>query len=329
MTNSVKIGVVGVGHLGNHHAFHLSKIKEANLVGVFDVDQAKAVIVAKELKTNAFESLEDLISNVDAVSIVTPTPTHVDVAKMCITNKRHVFIEKPIATTTREADLILSLAKKHKTIVQVGHIERFNPALLALSGLDITPKYIEVHRMAPFMSRGTDVPVVLDLMIHDIDLVLSFISSPVEDIYANGVSIMTNSIDIANARIKFQNGSIANITSSRVAKDRVRKIKIFQQDLYVTIDFLAGLSEVYKAMDAHQNDPQAIMSAPLIGKDGKNRQIFYEKPTVTKKDALKMELKNFVQSILGNETPLVDGHAGRQALDVAIKIQDKILEGHK
>ena len=269
MTNSVKIGVVGVGHLGNHHAFHLSKIKEANLVGVFDVDQAKAVIVAKELKTNAFESIEDLISNVDAISIVTPTPTHVDVAKMCITNKRHVFIEKPIATTTREADLILSLAKKHKTIVQVGHIERFNPALLALSGLDITPKYIEVHRMAPFMSRGTDVPVVLDLMIHDIDLVLSFISSPVEDIYANGVSIMTNSIDIANARIKFQNGSIANITSSRVAKDRVRKIKIFQQDLYVTIDFLAGLSEVYKAMDAHQNDPQAIMSAPLIGKDGK------------------------------------------------------------
>ena len=182
----------------------------------FDVDQAKAVIVAKELKTNAFESIEDLISNVDAISIVTPTPTHVDVAKMCITNKRHVFIEKPIATTTREADLILSLAKKHKTIVQVGHIERFNPALLALSGLDITPKYIEVHRMAPFMSRGTDVPVVLDLMIHDIDLVLSFISSPVEDIYANGVSIMTNSIDIANARIKFQNGSIANITSSRV-----------------------------------------------------------------------------------------------------------------
>ena len=155
MTNSVKIGVVGVGHLGNHHAFHLSKIKEANLVGVFDVDQAKAVIVAKELKTNAFESIEDLISNVDAISIVTPTPTHVDVAKMCITNKRHVFIEKPIATTTREADLILSLAKKHKTIVQVGHIERFNPALLALSGLDITPKYIEVHRMAPFMSRGT------------------------------------------------------------------------------------------------------------------------------------------------------------------------------
>ena len=300
MTNSVKIGVVGVGHLGNHHAFHLSKIKEANLVGVFDADQAKAVIIAKELKTNAFESLEDLISNVDAVSIVTPTPTHVDVAKMCITNKRHVFIEKPIATTTREADLILSLAKKHKPIVQVGHIERFNPALVALSGLDITPKYIEVHRMAPFMSRGTDVPVVLDLMIHDIDLVLSFISSPVEDIYANGVSIMTNSIDIANARIKFQNGSIANITSSRVAKDRVRKIKIFQQDLYVTIDFLAGLSEVYKAMDAHQNDPQAIMSAPLIGKDGKNRQIFYEKPTVTKKDALKMAFKNFIQSIRGN-----------------------------
>ena len=240
-----------------------------------------------------------------------------------------VFIEKPIATTVEEADSIIQLAKKHNSIVQVGHIERFNPALLALSDLKIEPKYIEVHRMAPFMSRGTDVPVVLDLMIHDIDLVLSFISSPVEKIYANGVSIMTNSVDIANARIKFKNGSIANITSSRIAKDRVRKIKIFQQDLYVTIDFLAGISEVYKAMDASDNDPKAIMSAPLVRRDGKKRQIFYEKPAVKKKDALKMELKNFIQSALGKEKPLVDGSAGKQALDVAIKIHDKILEGLK
>ena len=180
--------------------------------------------------------------------------------------------------------------------------------------------------MAPFMSRGTDVPVVLDLMIHDIDLILSFISSPVKEIYANGVSIMTNSVDIANARIKFENGSIANITSSRVAKDRVRKIKIFQQDLYVTIDFLAGISEVYKAMGASQNDPDAIMSAPLVEKDGKHRQIFYEKPKVKKTDALKAELKNYLNAVLGKENPMVDGFAGKQALDVAIKIHDKILE---
>ena len=225
-----------------------------------------------------------------------------------------------------DAEYLIELAKKHSTIIQVGHIERFNPALLALSNLEIEPKYIEVHRMAPFTSRGTDVPVVLDLMIHDIDLILSFISAPVEEIYANGVSIMTNSVDIANARIKFENGSIANITSSRVAKDRVRKIKMFQQDLYVTIDFLAGISEVYKAMGATQNDPQAIMSAPLVGADGKHRQIFYEKPTVKKTDALKAELKNYINAVLGKEKPMVDGFAGKQALDVAIKIHDKILE---
>ena len=329
MKNSVKIGVVGVGHLGFHHAKHLSDIGEANLIGVFDADKTKANDVARQLNIKAFDSLNSLLDEVDAMSIVTPTSTHVDVAQICIENKCHVFIEKPIATTVEEADSIIQLAKKHNSIVQVGHIERFNPALLALSDLKIEPKYIEVHRMAPFMSRGTDVPVVLDLMIHDIDLVLSFISSPVEKIYANGVSIMTNSVDIANARIKFKNGAIANITSSRIAKDRVRKIKIFQQDLYVTIDFLAGISEVYKAMDASENDPKAIMSAPLVRRDGKNRQIFYEKPAVKKKDALKMELKNFIQSVLGKEKPLVDGSAGKQALDVAIKIHDKILEGLK
>ena len=266
------------------------------------------------------------MENVEAVSIVTPTSTHRDVAEKCIKKGKHVFIEKPITSSVKDAEHLIELSKKHNVIIQVGHIERFNPALLALSNLEIDPKYIEVHRMAPFMSRGTDVPVVLDLMIHDIDLILSFISSPVKEIYANGVSIMTNSVDIANARIKFENGSIANITSSRVAKDRVRKIKIFQQDLYVTIDFLAGISEVYKAMGASQSDPDAIMSAPLVEKDGKHRQIFYEKPKVKKTDALKAELKNYLNAVLGKEKPKVDGFAGKQALDVAIKIHDKILE---
>tara|TARA_Y100001970_G_scaffold283883_1_gene400062 strand:+ start:162 stop:1151 length:990 start_codon:yes stop_codon:yes gene_type:complete len=329
MKKQVNIGVVGVGHLGFHHATHLSKIKNANLVGIYDIDSKKSDEVSKQLSVPSFESLDLLIDRVDALSIVTPTSTHKTVAEKCIQNGKHVFIEKPITTTVSDADHIIQLAKSNNTIIQVGHIERFNPALLALSSLEIQPKYIEVHRMAPFMSRGTDVPVVLDLMIHDIDLVLSFIDSPVKDIYANGVSIMTSSVDIANARIKFNNGSIANITSSRVAKDRVRKIKIFQQDLYVTIDFLAGISEVYKAMDASEDDPDAIMSAPLVDSDGKNRQIFYEKPLVQKQDALKLELENYIQSVLGNETPIVDGVAGKQALGVAIKIHDKILEDLK
>lgn len=326
MSNQVNIGVIGVGHLGVHHASHLTKIKNANFVGLFDSDAQRAEEISKKLNTKSFDSIDSLLDNVEALSIVTPTPTHRSVAEKCIKKGKHVFIEKPITSSVDDAEYLIELAKKHSTIIQVGHIERFNPALLALSNLEIEPKYIEVHRMAPFTSRGTDVPVVLDLMIHDIDLILSFISSPVEEIYANGVSIMTNSVDIANARIKFENGSIANITSSRVAKDRVRKIKMFQQDLYVTIDFLAGISEVYKAMGATQNDPQAIMSAPLVGADGKHRQIFYEKPTVKKTDALKAELKNYINAVLGKEKPMVDGFAGKQALDVAIKIHDKILE---
>ena len=326
MSKQVNIGVIGVGHLGVHHASHLAKIKNANLVGVFDTNLERAEEISKKINTAIFQSVDNLLENVEAVSIVTPTPTHRDVAEKCIKKGKHVFIEKPITSNVKDAEHLIELSKKHNVIIQVGHIERFNPALLALSNLEIDPKYIEVHRMAPFMSRGTDVPVVLDLMIHDIDLILSFISSPVKEIYANGVSIMTNSVDIANARIKFENGSIANITSSRVAKDRVRKIKIFQQDLYVTIDFLAGISEVYKAMGASQSDPDAIMSAPLVEKDGKHRQIFYEKPKVKKTDALKAELKNYLNAVLGKEKPMVDGFAGKQALDVAIKIHDKILE---
>ena len=326
MSKQVNIGVIGVGHLGVHHASHLTKIKNANFVGLFDSNTQRAEEISKKLNTKSFDSIDSLLDNVEALSIVTPTPTHRSVAEKCIKKGKHVFIEKPITSSVDDAEYLIELAKKHSTIIQVGHIERFNPALLALSNLEIEPKYIEVHRMAPFTSRGTDVPVVLDLMIHDIDLILSFINSPVEEIYANGISIMTNSVDIANARIKFENGSIANITSSRVAKDRVRKIKMFQQDLYVTIDFLAGISEVYKAMGATQNDPEAIMSAPLVGADGKHKQIFYEKPTVKKTDALKAELKNYINAVLGKEKPMVDGFAGKQALDVAIKIHDKILE---
>ena len=326
MSKQVNIGVIGVGHLRVHHASHLAKIKNANLVGVFDTNLERAEEISKKINTAIFQSVDNLLESVEAVSIVTPTSTHRDVAEKCIKKGKHVIIEKPITSSVKDAEHLIELSKKHNVIIQVGHIERFNPALLALSNLEIDPKYIEVHRMAPFMSRGTDVPVVLDLMIHDIDLILSFISSPVKEIYANGVSIMTNSVDIANARIKFENGSIANITSSRVAKDRVRKIKIFQQDLYVTIDFLAGISEVYKAMGASQSDPDAIMSAPLVEKDGKHRQIFYEKPKVKKTDALKAELKNYLNAVLGKEKPMVDGFAGKQALDVAIKIHDKILE---
>ena len=325
MNKKTKIGVVGVGHLGQHHTKHYSNLDGANLVGVFDLNQERCKAVATKYEIKAYEALGDLLSNTEAVSVVTPTEEHKKVAEQCIKKGKHVFIEKPITKTVAEAELLIALAKEKGTIIQVGHIERLNAALLPLEEFDINPKYIEVQRLAPYMSRGTDVPVVLDLMIHDIDLVLALIRSPVREISANGISIMTNSVDMANARIQFQNGTVANITSSRVAKDRVRKMKVFQQDLYITVDFLRSLTEVYRVMDADKSDPSAIMSAPLVSK-GRHRQIFYEKPTIKKQDALKMELENFIEATQGKVKPIVDGSAGKEALDLALQIHNKILE---
>lgn len=328
MKNKIKTGVVGVGHLGQHHTKHYTKIKSAELVGVYDINEAQAKKIAKQFKTKAFSTLDEMLNLVDGVSIVTPTKEHAKIAEKCISQGKHVFIEKPITKTTKEADKIIALAKKTKVILQVGHIERFNPALTPLKDLILKPKYIEVQRLAPYMIRGTDIPVVLDLMIHDIDLVLSFINSPVKKIDASGLSIMTNSVDIANARIHFENGSVANITSSRVAKDKVRKIKIFQRNLYITIDFLIGLTEIYRVMDKEKRGESAIITAPIESK-GRPRHIVYEKPKIKKQDALQMELINFIEAIQDKSETIVDGVAGREALKVALQIQHKILEGLK
>ena len=255
MDEITKIGVVGLGHLGQHHTKHFSRLGSANLVGVYDINKRKRVETALKFKTKPFESLETLLEKVDAISIVTPTQNHSETAKICIEKEKHVFIEKPISETVEEANELIALAEEKNVIIQVGHVERLNSALLPLENFDINPKFIEVQRLAPYMIRGTEVPVVLDLMIHDIDLVLAIVKSPVKQIHASGVSIMTDSVDIANARMRFENGTVASITSSRVAKDQVRKMKVFQQDLYITIDFLIGLTEVYKVMDASKTDP--------------------------------------------------------------------------
>ena len=328
MKQQLKVAVIGVGHLGKHHVDHFYSLKNIVLAGVYDIDKARAEKISDKYDITCFSTIDELLKNVDAVSIVTPTEEHKNVAIRCIKNKKHVFIEKPITTTVADADELINLAEKNKTIVQIGHIERLNPAILPLKEYSINPRLIEVQRLAPYMERGSDVPVVLDLMIHDIDLILTFISSPIKDIQATGISIMTKSIDIANARITFKNGAVANLTSSRVAKDRVRKMKIFQQDLYITVDLLMSLTEIYRAVDNNKNNSKTIMSAPLES-NGRNRQILYEKPPIIKQDALKMELTNFVNSIKGVEKPIVDGRAGRNALELAIKIQDKILEGFK
>ena len=254
----VRVGIIGVGHLGKHHVKHLVTIGHVKCIGLYDIDESRAMVIANKYNVKAYDSLEALLSECDAVTIVTPTETHFNIASDCLTAGKHIFIEKPITKTVAEAERLLTLANTNKVLIQVGHIERLNPALIPLKNYSISPKYIEIQRLAPYDVRGTDVPVVLDKMIHDIDILLSLVNSEVESINANGISILTDSVDIANARIRFKNGTIANITSSRVAQDHVRKTKIFQQDLYITIDFLLGLTEIYRVIDPNEQDPDAI-----------------------------------------------------------------------
>ena len=283
------------------------------------------MVIANKYNVKAYDSLEALLSECDAVTIVTPTETHFNVASDCLTARKHIFIEKPITKTVAEAERLLTLANTNKVLIQVGHIERLNPALIPLKNYSISPKYIEIQRLAPYDVRGTDVPVVLDKMIHDIDILLSLVNSEVESINANGISILTDSVDIANARIRFKNGTIANITSSRVAQDHVRKTKIFQQDLYITIDFLLGLTEIYRVIDPNEQDPDAIKDVRFQYGD-KTKKIVYENPDIPLFDALKEELKNFTNSVRGMASPIVDGHAGKNALELASNIHDLILE---
>lgn len=324
--NLLKVGVLGVGHLGQHHVKHFCSIDGINFLGFFDTDTIQANIISKKFKVKAFQNIDNLIESVDAVSIVTPTTYHAKIAEKCIRKKKHVFIEKPITSTIEEADKVLELAKKNNVIVQVGHIERLNPALKALESYKIRPKFIEIQRLAPYSTRGTDVPVVLDKMIHDIDIVLSLADSKVRSISASGLSILTDSIDIAHARIIFENGCVSSITSSRIAKDEVRKIKTFQQNLYATVDLYKGLTEVYTITKEDLNKKSFLMSVPFNYKN-KTRHIVYEKPTINKEDALRLELINFTNAIKGIEKPIVDGQSGREALNVAIKIQEKIIKG--
>ncbi|MFH1851083.1 MAG: Gfo/Idh/MocA family oxidoreductase [Candidatus Neomarinimicrobiota bacterium] len=325
MNEKIKVGIIGVGHLGQYHVKQMITLSRAATVSLYDADRERAAEIARQYQIPAFNTLPELLAVVDAVSIVTPTPTHAAIARQCLQQGKHVFIEKPITKTVAEADELIELSQQQGVLLQVGHIERLNPALLPLKEFDLRPKFIEVQRLAPYTVRGTDVPVVLDLMIHDIDIVLSLVDSPVKNIRASGVSIMTKSVDIANARIRFRNGAVASITASRIANARVRKIKIFQQDMYATIDLSLGLTEIYRILDARKKDPAAILTIPL-DQDGTQRQIVYEKPPILQTDALRMELDNFLAAIQGVEKPIVDGPAGRDALAVAIQIHQMIVE---
>ncbi len=328
MNEKVKIGVVGVGHLGETHARLLRQIESADLIGVYDIDETKSRKVAAELSVKSFGSLDEMRNVVDAVSIVTPTSSHFEIASMLINDRKHCFIEKPITSSADEAKTICKLSDDRKVKVQVGHVERFNPAVLALSHLKLEPMFIESHRLAQFKPRGIDVAVVLDLMIHDIDLILNFVKSPVVSIDASGVGVISDTVDIANARIKFNNGAVANLTSSRISQRQMRKMRLFQRDAYISIDFADGIAEVYRAMKPDQALPVGI-SLGTIGVGEATRIVSYEQPEPPQVNSLKMELELFIKSIIDDTPTAVSPAEALKVMVVADSIVRQIEESKK
>ncbi|MFB0515422.1 MAG: Gfo/Idh/MocA family oxidoreductase [Candidatus Neomarinimicrobiota bacterium] len=323
--DKIKTAVIGLGYLGRHHVEQLLQIPEADLAGVYDISADKMAEVQQRYQVSTFPTLEEALSVAEAVLVVVPTQQHFKVAAQALKAGCHVFVEKPISQTLAEADQLLRLAEKQGRLIQVGHIERLNPAARALEKYALEPRFIEGHRLAPFSERGTDVPVILDLMIHDIDVVLHLIKSPVREIRANGVNVITDSCDIATARIEFENGAVANLTASRVSQKQMRKLRIFQSHIYIGVDFLQRLTEVYRLVDPEEIPSEALLTMPFeFG--GRRRLITYEKPEIRADNALYLELSNFIRSIGGLEQPIVDGYSARAALDVAIRIQEAIAE---
>jgi predicted dehydrogenase len=314
----VRVGVVGVGHLGRFHTRVYSELDVCELVGIHDTDTARAAEVAAEYGTVVAEDLGELLKGVDAVSIATPTVSHHEVAKQCLASGVHVLIEKPIARTVEEARELVELAESKGLTISVGHIERFNPAVRAAMSVLSSPKFIEVHRLGVFVPRGTDVAVVLDLMIHDIDLILGTVDSDVTSIEAVGVPVLSSNIDIANARLSFADGCVANITASRVSREKVRKIRFFQSDAYVTIDTLAPRTQVFRRKEVSEERLRRIASGEIEG--GLADVVDYEDMTLDSKDSLELELAAFVDSASGRAAPVVSGRDGLRALEVALEI---------
>ncbi|WP_037322345.1 Gfo/Idh/MocA family protein [Salegentibacter sp. Hel_I_6] len=311
----LKVGVLGAGHLGKIHLKLLNQSEKYELVGFYDANSGNAEKIATEFGYKKFDTIEDLIAAVDVVDVVTPTLSHFEVAKKTITAGKHLFIEKPITNTFAEAEELIALAKKHGVKGQVGHVERFNPAFRAVASRIENPMFIEAHRLAEFNPRGTDVPVVLDLMIHDIDAVLSVVKSKVKNINASGVSVISDTPDIANARIEFENGCVANLTASRISMKNMRKSRFFQRDAYISVDFLEKKCEVVKMKDAPEKEDDYAMI--LQNAEGIKKQIYFDNPDVSPNNAILDELETFADAINNNTTPIVTLEQGAEALRVA------------
>lgn len=304
LMKKIRVGVVGLGRLGSIHAKIYSTLENTELAGICDIDENIARATAESLKTNWCVDYKKLLNNnLDAISIVTPTILHYEIAKFFLQNKVHVLIEKPVTKTLKEAGDLIKIANKNKLIMQVGHVERFNSAIQAIEKLSNKPRFIEVHRLGPFTPRVKDVGVVLDLMIHDIDIVLGLTKSKVKNIDALGMKILTNHEDIANARIRFKNGTVCDLTASRVTSDSMRKIRIFQDDCYISIDYMAQEALIYKKIDD---------------------KIVSEKIDIQKEAPLQKELASFIDCVANNKRPVVSGKEAYEALKVALNILKKI-----
>ncbi|MDT0688265.1 Gfo/Idh/MocA family oxidoreductase [Salegentibacter sp. F188] len=314
----LKVGVLGAGHLGKIHLKLLNQSGKFELVGFFDANEENASKIEEEFGYKKFSSLDNLIAKVEVVDVVTPTLSHFEVAKKVISAGKHLFIEKPITNTFEEAQELIALAEKHKVKGQVGHVERFNPAFQAVVSRIENPMFIEAHRLAEFNPRGTDVPVVLDLMIHDIDAILSVVKSEVKSINASGVSVISETPDIANARIEFENGCVANLTASRISLKNMRKSRFFQRDAYISVDFLEKKCEVVKMKDVPENPDDYAMI--LQNAEGVKKQIYFDNPSVAPNNAILQELETFADAIENNTEPIVTLEQGARALKVANQV---------
>ena len=317
----LKAGVLGAGHLGKIHLRLLKQSEKFELIGFHDSDEANSKKIEAEFGYKYFDTIEALIDAVDVVNIVTPTLSHYECAKLAISKGKHIFIEKPIANTVEEAETIRALVAQNHVKGQVGHVERFNPAFKAIKDQIHRPMFIECHRLAEFNPRGTDVPVVLDLMIHDIDIILSVVNSKVKNISASGVSVISDTPDIANARIEFVNGCVANLTASRISLKKMRKTRFFQKDAYISVDFLEKKCEVVKMKDAPLEPGDFDMI--LQNAEGIKKQIYFDNPEVPNNNAIMEELESFADAINNDTKPIVTLHDGTEALRVASMIIDQ------
>ncbi len=316
----LKIGVLGVGHLGKYHLNNWKDIPGVEIVGFYDINDDTAKEVSEKYQLPRFLDVDELINACDAIDVVVPTNFHFEFCEKAIKKGRHIFVEKPLANTMDEARQLVKLTHESGIKLQVGHVERFNPAFLAIRDLELQPMFIEVHRLAQFNPRGTEVSVILDLMIHDIDIVLSIVKSDVKNISASGVGVMTETPDIANVRIEFDNGCVANLTSSRISMKKMRKVRLFQKDAYIGIDFLNKKTEVIKLKGPGDAN---VFNFDIETPTGK-KTISMSNPQVPEVNAIRLELEEFKNAILNNSKPVVSEMDGLMAMDVAHQILEKI-----